>query len=171
MVVVKEAVSKGFKSSVVFVLCFTCGAISFTLSPAVAATGAANRNLAAKAPKTVSLRIGTKGDEMAFNKTTLSAPAGASIRLTFKNDSKTLQHNFVLTKPGSAEEVANAGLSAGVEKAYVAESPNVLAHTKLLSSGQSETLTFTAPSESGSYPYICTFPGHPTTMKGVLKVK
>jgi azurin len=168
MVMIKETMRNIFKNGFVLAFCITCGAIGFAVSPSGAATDAPTRTLAAKVSKTVSLRIGTKGDEMAFNKATLSAPAGASVRLTFKNGSKTLQHNFVLVKPGS---VASAGLSAGVEKSYVAESPNVLAHTKLLSTGQSETLTFTAPSESGSYPYICTFPGHATTMKGVFKVK
>jgi azurin len=161
----------GFKNRFGFILCIMCGVTSFALSPSEAATNTPTRTPAAKAPKAVSLRIGTRGDEMAFNKTTLAAPGGAAVKLTFKNDSKTLQHNFVLTKPGTAEEVANAGLIAGAEKSYVDESPNVIAHTKLLNSGQSETLTFTAPSESGSYPYICTFPGHAATMKGVLKVK
>ena len=160
-----------FRSGFGLVLCVIVVAMGFTGSSAVAAPGASTRGLATKASKTVSLRIGTKGDEMAFNKTKLSAPAGASIKLIFKNDSKTLQHNFVLAKPGTAEEVANAGLTAGAEKSYVAESPNVIAHTKLLNSGQSETLTFVAPSEPGDYPYICTFPGHSATMKGVLGVK
>ena len=153
------------------VLCIFCGSIGLSGILAEAATSAATRSLAANAQKTVSLRLGTKGDEMAFNKTTLSAPAGASIKLTFKNDSKTLQHNFVLTKTGAAEEVANAGLTAGVEKSYVVESPNVIAHTKLLNFGQAETLTFVAPSEPGDYPYLCTFPGHATMMKGIFRVK
>ena len=143
---------KEFGCKICLVLCMFCGTIGFSGTSGEAATSAATPSLAAKAQKTVSLRLGAKGDEMAFNKTTLSAPAGASIKLTFKNDSKTLQHNLVLIKPGTAEEVANAGLTAGVEKSYVVESPNVIAHTKLLNSGQSETLAFVAPSEPGDYP-------------------
>ena len=162
---------KEFECRIGLILCMLCGTIGLFGSLAEAATSSATRSPAANAQKTVSLRLGTKGDEMAFNKTTLSAPAGASIKLTFKNDSKTLQHNFVLVKPGTAEEVANSGLTAGVEKSYVVESPNVIAHTKLLNSGQSETLAFVAPSERGDYPYICTFPGHAATMRGVFRVK
>ena len=162
---------KEFGCRIGLVLCMFCGATGLFGTPAEASTSAATRSLAANAQKTVSLRLGTKGDEMAFNKTTISAPAGALIKLTFKNDSKTLQHNLVLIKPGTAEEVANAGLTAGIEKSYVVESPNVIAHTKVLNSGQSETLAFVAPSEPGDYPYLCTFPGHATMMKGIFRVK
>ena len=43
--------------------------------------------------------------------------------------------------------------------------------TKLLQPGQNETITFKAPTEPGDYPFLCTFPGHATMMKGVLTVK
>ena len=34
-----------------------------------------------------------------------------------------------------------------------------------------ETVRFMAPKTPGNYPYICTFPGHYTIMKGVMVVK
>src|SRR5262249_43381079 len=88
----------------------------------------------------------------------LVVKAGQPVELTFTNESKiNMQHNFVLVQPGAAEEVANAGISAGADKGWVPESPKVLAHTKLLNAGQSETITFTAPAAPGKYPFICTF--------------
>ena len=36
---------------------------------------------------------------------------------------------------------------------------------------QKAEITFTAPAAPGSYPYICTFPGHWRIMRGVLVVE
>jgi azurin len=36
----------------------------------------------------------------------------------------------------------------------------VIAHTAMLGAGQTDTITFTVPSEPGEYDYICSFPGH-----------
>jgi azurin len=47
----------------------------------------------------------------------------------------------------------------------------VIAHTKLVGGGESDTITFTAPKEPGAYPYICSFPGHFALMQGVFTVK
>ena len=126
------------------------------------------------APKPAILEVGSKGDELAFNKTQLSAKAGQPIQLTFTNNSAKnagLQHNFVVVNPGTAESVGQAGITAGLEKGYIPQSPDVIAHTsKLLNSGEKETIRFNAPKKPGDYPYICTFPGHYSVMKGVLTV-
>ena len=53
---------------------------------------------------------------------------------------------------------------------YVPDTPNVLFSTKMLDPNTTETLTFTAPTEPGDYPYLCTFPGHWRTMQGVMRV-
>ena len=47
---------------------------------------------------------------------------------------------------------------------------NVIAATKLLKPGETDTITFDAP-PPGTYPYVSTFPGFYTRMKGVLTVK
>jgi azurin len=116
------------------------------------------------------LSIGNKGEEMAFNKKQLNCKPGQKVKLTFKNTSG-MQHNWVLLRPGSVEEVAQAGIVAGAAKGWLAVGPNVIAHTKLLDPQQSDTIEFTAPSKPGDYPYVCTFPGHTALMNGVLKVK
>ena len=56
------------------------------------------------------------------------------------------------------------------EKNYVPNLPQVIAFTPLVNPDQTYRLTFTAPTELGNYPYICTFPGHWRLMNGVMKV-
>jgi azurin len=47
---------------------------------------------------------------------------------------------------------------------------DILAHTRLLGPGEKDSLRFTAP-EPGEYPFLCSFPGHHTLMRGVFVVK
>jgi azurin len=125
------------------------------------------------ATKPHALSISSVGDTMAWDKTTLQVKAGEEVKLTIKNNSKSaaLEHNWALVKPGTEDAVAQAGIAAGADKGWFANTPDVIAHGTLLKPGAKETITFTAPSTPGDYPYICTFPGHASMMKGVLKVK
>jgi azurin len=121
-----------------------------------------------------SLSVASKGDELVYDKTSLTAKPGEAIKLTFKNGSAKaagLQHNLVLVKPGTMDAVSAASIAAGAEKGWLAESPDIIVHTKLLDSGKSETLSFKAPTTPGDYPYFCSFPGHNAMMKGILHVK
>jgi azurin len=119
----------------------------------------------------VTLDIGSKGEELLFDKDKLEAPAGSKITLNLKNNSTALLHNWVLVKPGTEEAVATAGQQAGEAKDYLQpDDPNVLAHTKMVKAGQTDSVTFDAP-PAGVYPFICTFPGHHMLMKGTLTVK
>jgi azurin len=158
-------------STLLFLTCITLAEIPMAFAPMAFA-----KEKKATTTKSTSntLQLGTQGDQLSFNKTSLSVTHGSTVTLVFKNDaspSSGLQHNFVLTQVGKADEVANAGIMAGPEKNYVPDSPDVIVHTKLLNPGQSETLTFVAPSQPGKYPYICSFPGHGSNMKGILNVK
>jgi azurin len=47
----------------------------------------------------------------------------------------------------------------------------IIAQTKLLGPGETDTIDFTAPAQPGEYPFLCTFPGHFALMKGKLVVK
>ena len=48
----------------------------------------------------------------------------------------------------------------------------VLAHTTLAGPGESVEVTIKVPAKAGSYPYLCSFPGHfALGMKGTLAVK
>ncbi len=117
--------------------------------------------------------ISTVGDTMAFNRTEIVVAPGAEITLTFKNNgtSAAMQHNWVLIQPGKDQEVVTASMAAGPGADYVANSPDIIAKTKLTKPGETDTIKFKAPVTPGSYPYVCTFPGHYPLMKGTLRVE
>lgn len=116
------------------------------------------------------LKIAPKGEQLLFDQTTLTVKAGEKVKLTLNNTSS-MQHNWVLVAPGTADKVAQDSITAGAAKEWLAVGPNVLAHTKLVDSKKSDTIEFVAPTKPGDYPFICSFPGHAMTMKGILTVK
>ena len=59
----------------------------------------------------------------------------------------------------------------GAKKHYVPEDKRILHHSRLLDPHSSQTLRFIAPKKPGKYPFVCTFPGHWTVMKGELIVE
>jgi azurin len=125
-----------------------------------------------KAAQKVDLEIASVANTMTFDKTKLTVPAGAEVHLTFKNNStmSTLPHNWALVKPGTEAAVAAAGLKFGEKAGYMDVSDHdVLAFTPMAKPGESSDVTFTAP-EPGTYPYVCTIPGHYMMMKGTLTV-
>ena len=124
----------------------------------------------ASGPQTID--IGSDGENLAFDKTTLTATAGQQVTVNFKNNSAAQQHNWVLVNGGEsvAGEIANAGLTAGLSAQYLpADKANVLANTAVLNGGESGSVSFTAPG-AGTYLYICTVPGHYPLMQGTLTV-
>lgn len=148
------------------------GGLSLVGVAIAACGGAAPAATSAPAAKSaVTLEIASKGEELLYDKDTLTAPAGSSITLKLKNNSSALQHNWVLVKAGKSDTVAADGLAAGEAANYVKEKDaNVIAHLAIVKPGETGTITFDAPAP-GSYPYICTFPGHYMLMKGTLTIK
>ena len=117
--------------------------------------------------------VATVGNTMAYDVTAFSVKAGQKVHLVLKNngDSPAMTHNWVLVKAGTETAVATDGTAAGPAMNYVKTGdPNVLASTPIANPGATVEVTFTAPSEPGTYPYICTFPGHFQAMKGTLTV-
>ena len=109
-----------------------------------------------------------------FAPTELTAPAGSEVTLIFENPD-IMQHNWVLIAPESTDEIGAladtlAAQTDGAAKEYLPESDNILQATRLIAPGDKTELTFTLPTQSGRYPYLCTFPGHWRVMKGVLIV-
>ncbi len=141
----------------------------FTLAGAVALATSA-----AAAPRDVAI---TSNDAMQYNLKEIAAKPGETIRLTLKHVGKlpktAMGHNWVLVKPMSAAEINAFGMACVTKApAYLPDDRSaVLAHTKIIGGGESDTVTFTVPSAPGDYPFLCTFPGHYAMMKGVLKVK
>lgn len=129
----------------------------------------------ARANTGIRLELGSQDDQLAFTATTLTAKAGEQVILVFKNNAKALRHNWVLVQGDEAvaKQVSEQALAAGLEQdALLSDQTDVLAHTNLVPSGATASLTFTAPTEPGAYTYLCTFPGHYLMgMKGTLQVE
>jgi len=140
------------------------------LSPALSACGGSK----SEEGNVTKLALGCHGDELAYDTTSLSAPAGGQIELTFNNHSQFHQHNWVLVNGGDdvAMAVYQEALAAGVTNNWLPpDSPQVVTHTPLVDSGKSAVLTFQAPAQAGTYSYLCTFPGHYLAgMKGSLTI-
>ena len=128
--------------------------------------------VAAKPVQHVELLIASVANTMTFDKTAMPVPAGAEVHLVFKNNAtaSTLPHNWVLVKPGTEASVALAGVKLDQAGYVDVRNHDMLAHTtQAKPGGDTAEVTFTAP-EAGTYPYICTTPGHYVMMKGVLTV-
>ena len=113
-------------------------------------------------------------DKMKYDKTILNAKAGQKITLTLKHGGKMsksmMGHNFVLLKKGVVLSKFAQQAIAAKNNDYIPENTNdVIAYTKMLGGGESDTITFDAPAK-GSYVYVCSFPGHFALMKGILRV-
>ncbi|HRO47024.1 azurin [Agriterribacter sp.] len=126
----------------------------------------------AEAPAAEGVTLEITGDDvMKFDKAELRAKAGQKVTLTLHHSGKlakeAMGHNVVILKAGT--DVAAFAAKAVEAKAndYFPESEaaSVIAHTKIIGGGESVTIEFTAP-EAGTYPFICSFPGHYGFMKG-----
>ncbi|RMG56642.1 MAG: auracyanin family protein [Bacteroidetes bacterium] len=120
----------------------------------------------------LTIRLSTKPG-LQFDVQDMTVEAGTRIRLIFNNPDD-MPHNFLLLRPGQADKVGKAALALGVKGMamdYVPEMDEVLYHSKLLQPATNQTIYLEAPSEPGVYPYVCTYPGHYVSMRGVLRVK
>ena len=102
----------------------------------------------------------------------ITAEAGSKLALTFNNDDD-MAHNVVITLPESANAVGQAAMNLGLaadDLEYVPRNDKVLYHTSMLEPGQIETIYIDVPDKSGDYMFVCTFPGHYMSMRGILRV-
>ena len=123
-------------------------------------------------PQLTTIRVGTIPEKMMYDVKELTVKPGKKVKLTFGNFDF-MPHNILLVKPGKADEVGLAAINLGArgfDVGFVPESPEILWHSQLVDYGQEEVIEFTAPSEEGAYPYICSFPGHHRLMRGTLFV-
>ena len=128
-------------------------------------------------PKEVQIQA---DDHMRFDVTAFEATRGQKISVTLKNVGTTpklsMGHNFLMLDRGVNEQNVTKFLDAASTEAshdYVPpSSKEVLAHTKLLGPGETDTVTFNAPQIPGQYLYLCSFPGHYSQgTKGFMTVK
>lgn len=119
------------------------------------------------------VQIHTIEEEMRYDISYFVVEAGRPVQVVLKNEDL-MPHNLVITTQGNLEKVADLGLAAGPNghegKQYVPDSELILFATNMVPPAASERLTFTAPTEPGEYPYVCTFPRHWMRMYGVMLV-
>jgi azurin len=123
------------------------------------------------------LTLGVKPALMQFDTPVVTAKAGAPVRLTYRNETCLLPHNFVLVKPGALDAIGKQvdrmlrNEQESRNRSYIPSGSEIIAtSSSLLMKGQSEVIYFTAPAAPGDYPYVCTFPGHWRLQQGVLRV-
>ncbi|WP_414664033.1 PVC-type heme-binding CxxCH protein [Horticoccus sp. 23ND18S-11] len=114
-------------------------------------------------------------EQMRYDTPRIVVQQNKAFELIFENPD-VMPHNLVVVEPGARERVATAALALPPEfvdrsgRAWVPESREIIAATKLLEPGQSESLKIRPIREEGVYEFVCTFPGHWTVMYGQLVV-
>ena len=120
------------------------------------------------------IRIAAVVGAMRFDLEKFLVETGEEVEIEFVNPD-VMPHNLLITAPGAMEAVslkAEAMMkdADAFAKSFVPQSPDVLFATKLINTGETARLRFTAPGRAGTYPFVCTFPGHWRTMNGVMQV-
>lgn len=132
------------------------------------AAGGGDASGGSEASGGVTLEIGIKGEELAFDKDTMeaTAPEGEEITIDFENTSQTQEHNFVLFSHNdmAQAETFNEEAMAAVDTSYYPEdndelTSDVIVHIETLQPGENGSASFESPGP-GEYLYICTVPGH-----------
>ncbi|MSU61592.1 MAG: dehydrogenase [Pedosphaera sp.] len=119
--------------------------------------------------------IRTVREQMRYDTPRIVVEAGKPFEIIVEN-ADFMPHNLVVVRPGAREKIGTAAALMKPEeldskgRAYTPKTDDILAGTKLLNAGQSETLKLTAPNAEGDHEYVCTFPGHHQTMWGWLIV-
>ena len=117
----------------------------------------------------------TASDAMQFNTNKIEIKAGRTVKLNLKHVGtmavEMMGHNFVLLASGTDLNAFSAAGVTAKDTEYIAEGfkDKVLAKTKLIGGGASDSIEFAAP-PPGEYDFLCTFPGHSAIMKGKLIV-
>jgi azurin len=128
------------------------------------------------APRVVTIRGGAD-NTMKFDVTSITAAPGEIIKVVLVNASTlpkaAMGHNWVLLAAGTDPVAFAAAVATEGENGYIPEKKDkILAYVGLLGPKETGEVTFTAPSEPGEYPFLCSFPAHCLVgMKGVLVVK
>jgi len=162
-------------STVSALLVAGCGQKESTAPAATASAPAASAAAKPAGPRVIEI---TGGDNMKFNITAIDAKPGEELKIIFSNigtmPKEAMGHNLVILKKGT--DTMAFAMAATTAKAtdYIPASMKdaVLAYTAMLGPRKSEELLFTAPTEPGDYPYVCSFPAHyQVGMKGIISVK
>ncbi|MBR9770150.1 MAG: azurin [Gammaproteobacteria bacterium] len=141
-------------------------AVTLFSAVAVADDGAAD-NVAEECRLTID-----STDQMQYDKSELSVPASCetvSLTLTHSGSmaKNVMGHNWVLAPTDAYQEIASAGMQAGLDSNYLPEDDRILAATDIIGGGESTSITFdTEGLADQDLTFFCSFPGHSSMMKG-----
>ena len=118
-------------------------------------------------------------DAMQYNTKSIEVPASCKdFTVTLKHVGKlpkaSMGHNWVLSKAADESAITADAIKAGAAADYLkADDARVIAHTKMIGGGESDSVTFPVSKLAAgeSYVFFCSFPGHFALMKGTLVVK
>lgn len=144
-------------------------------APPAASTAAPSESGAALTPDR-SITV-TANDQMKFNLSEIKASPGEVLSITLENAGTmpkfSMGHNLVVLQPGvDTQQFCEAAMTeAAHDYLPPAMKSSIVAATKLLGGGESDTIVFRVPEKAGDYPFICSFPGHyQVGMRGVIAV-
>ena len=150
-------------------------AVALLSAPESTAAPGVNQAKPASTARTVEL---TGGDDMKYSETTITAKPGETLRIKLVSKGTlpkvAMAHNVVVLKAGAKQiDFANAAAMARATDFIPPDMKDqVLAATTLAGPGETVEVTFKVPTAPGSYPYLCTFPGHfAAGMRGTIVVK
>ena len=117
-------------------------------------------------------------DAMQFDQQSMTVPSSCeSVTVTLEHTgqlaSNIMGHNWVLVETANLQTVGNAGMAAGLDNNYLpADDPRILAATKVVGGGESDSVTFSLAGLKGKdLSFFCSFPGHVALMKGKFTIE
>lgn len=135
----------------------------------------ATMDSAEAAPRVIQI---TGTEDMKFSVTKITAKPGEELKIVLigkgNMPKEQMAHNFVLLQQGvNLDEFSmQAVMARNTNYIPKSQSAKILASTGLAGGGETVEVTFKAPTKTGDYNYLCTFPAHFTGgMKGVLTVQ
>lgn len=126
-----------------------------------------------RARRIKTVTIEPKGNQLLFADTSFTAAPGQKVKIVFNNTATipAMYHNVVVLDTMDTRVITRVGQATIQNMEQIPTDPSILAHTPAAKPGETVEVTFTAPEEPGTYPYICTFPGHYDTMQGTMIVE
>lgn len=132
--------------------------------------------LAPEVAKQDTIKITLNGnDKMQYDLSEIDVYEGQTVVLTLNHTgtmpAASMGHNFVLLKNGTDLDKFEEQAGKAQKDGYIpTDKSDIIANTKLIGGGESDTITFMAP-KKGIYDFLCSFPGHYSVMKGKFNVK
>jgi len=119
------------------------------------------------------IRIKTLQAQMRYDLAEFTVPPGVTLKIVLENVDD-MPHNLVFFEAGTDVVAATNKNMEKPEEAmkrdWLPEDPRMFAHSKMVQPKTTGEFTFTAPAKPGTYPYVCTFPGHALSMQGRMHV-